>query len=81
MDVKIIWSEEPVGYGVVVVSGYNKTIVTLHYECYDGAGWGWSNDDLTFDGFPDKATAQQDALGHFINGRSNYFEFRYGIKE
>lgn len=80
MDVKIVWSEEPIGYGIVYYSGYAKAVVTLIHGI-PGSGWGWESPGVTSEGFTAKAEAQQDALEHFTDGRSNYYEFRYGIRD
>lgn len=80
MDVRIEWSEEEVGYGMVYYSGSPKAIVTLVHGI-PGSGWGWESTGVAFQGFAEKKDAQNDALEYFTNGRSNYYEIRYGITE
>lgn len=82
MDVKIVWSEETVGYGVVYFSGYRQSIIYLLNESEDeNVLWGWAKGDLAFDGFKTKALAQADAEAYFTNGRSNFYDKYYGIKK
>jgi hypothetical protein len=80
MDVNIVWSEEDIGYGVVYFSNYAQAIVTLIHGI-PGSGWAWESGSNAYQGFETKTAAQQDALEHFTDGRSNYYEFRYGITE
>jgi len=79
MDIKIEWSDEPVGYGVVYYSGYRQAIVYLIKT--DETDWGWAFGNLAVDGFATKDEAKKDALAHYKDGRANFYEQHYGVKD
>lgn len=79
MDVKIEWSDEPVGYGKVIFSGYSKAIVYLINE--EEGNWGWAVDNMAVEGFKSKKEAQDNVLKHFQDGRSNFYERHYGYRD